>query len=144
MDKENKNLYLSGFILGLGILGAVDGIVFHQLLQWHHLVDHPNHPFEIFSDGIFNTLVAVLLVSGGIKIFLDFRKNQLSNNSRVFFGALLTGGGAFNLLEGLINHHLLKIHHVKPGDPYELLYDLAFLLVGAILVMMGWRITRNQ
>ncbi|WP_279401557.1 DUF2243 domain-containing protein [Piscibacillus salipiscarius] len=48
MTKENKNLFVAGFILGLGILGAIDGVVFHQLLQWHHMILSPNIKVEIF------------------------------------------------------------------------------------------------
>jgi uncharacterized membrane protein len=137
MTIEKRNLYIAGFILGLGILGAVDGVLFHQFLQWHHLIDHPNHRLEIISDGVFNSLIAVLLIWGGFKIFLHARNDQLSNNSRIFIGAILTGGGTFNIVEGLVNHHILQVHKVKPGDPYELYYDIGFLLIGAFLVSIG-------
>ena len=36
---------LPGFLLGVGFGGFVDGIVLHQILQWHHMLtatgDHP-------------------------------------------------------------------------------------------------------
>ena len=30
-------LALPGLLLGLGVGGFIDGIVLHQLLQWHHM-----------------------------------------------------------------------------------------------------------
>ncbi len=50
--------------------------------------------------------------------------------------SLLIGFGLFNLVEGLIDHQILGIHHVKPG-PNQLAWDLGFLALGAIAVAIG-------
>ena len=34
----------AGILLGVGIGGFFDGVVFHQVLQWHHLVTSAGHP----------------------------------------------------------------------------------------------------
>jgi uncharacterized membrane protein len=34
----------AGVILGLGLGGLIDGIVFHQVLQWHHMICFSCHP----------------------------------------------------------------------------------------------------
>lgn len=39
------------------------------------------------------------------------------------------GAGVFNLAEGLIDHHILQIHHVRFGSPNEHVYDIAFDIV---------------
>jgi len=39
---------------------------------------------------------------------------------------MLAGWGGFNVVERLIDHHLLGVHHVRVG-PDELLYDIGFL-----------------
>ena len=31
---------MSGLLYGLGLGGFIDGIVLHQILQWHHMVTH--------------------------------------------------------------------------------------------------------
>jgi uncharacterized membrane protein len=52
---------------------------------------------------------------------------------------LLAGWGVFNLVEGIIDHQILGIHHVREGNQgYELAWDLAFLAFGAILLIVGW------
>ena len=59
---KDKNLLIAAVILGLGLLGAIDGIVFHQLLQWHHMVDSPNIRLEIITDGFFTAAFSALLI----------------------------------------------------------------------------------
>ena len=36
-NSNHKLLITAGILLGLGQAGFFDGIVFHQLLQWHHM-----------------------------------------------------------------------------------------------------------
>jgi hypothetical protein len=40
-------------------------------------------------------------------------------------------------------HHILGIHHVVPGSPYEFAADLAFLASGVILAGAGWNLVRD-
>jgi uncharacterized membrane protein len=144
LKKENKNLLIAGLILGLGLLGAIDGIVFHQLLQWHHMVLSDNIQLEIFTDGLFTALFSAKLLWGGVKIFQDARKNQLGSSWKIFLGGIFIGGGAFNLVEGIVDHHILQVHRVKPLAENPLMYDLAFLAIGALLVVIGFMIKRLE
>lgn len=50
---------------------------------------------------------------------------------------MLLGWGAFNVVEGLMNHHFLGIHHVISGD-FQTLADILFLVFGALLIAGGW------
>ncbi|MEQ2525117.1 DUF2243 domain-containing protein [Bacillaceae bacterium CLA-AA-H227] len=144
MKKENKNLFTSGLILGLGLLGAIDGILFHQLLQWHHMILSPNIKLEIFTDGLFTSLFSALLIWGGVKIFQDSRHNKLGSSWKIFLGGIFVGGGTFNLVEGIINHHILQVHRVKPLAENPLVYDLAFLVIGFFLFIIGILIKRLE
>ena len=62
--------------------------------------------------------------------------------ARELLGAALAGWGAFNLVEGIVDHHLLGLHHVRPGDA-ELAYDLGFLALGGALVIAGAYLIRS-
>ena len=103
------------FILGLGLLGAVDGIVFHQILQWHSVYMDTDHHGRIVSDGLFHTFAVATLVVGAVLLWLAGHPGSIERGARLLVGGLLTGGGTFNLVEGIVNHHLLGIHHVKQG-----------------------------
>lgn len=53
------------------------------------------------------------------------------------------GMGTFQIVEGLVNHHLLEIHHVRPGVPNEWLYDAVYLIVGLLLFVGGFVIRKR-
>lgn len=60
----------------------------------------------------------------------------------LLIGTLLLGWGIFNLAEGLVDHHLLGLHHVRAG-PNQLVYDLGFLVWGALMFFGGWSLVRR-
>ena len=69
-------------------------------------------------------------------------RNGYRGVARHLLGLLLMGWGLFNLVEGIVDHHILGIHHVRSGD-HELLYDLGFLLLGAVLLAGGLLLARQ-
>ena len=144
VEFKRRLMAKGSFVLGFGLLGAVDGIVFHQLLQWHSVYMHTDHRGQIISDGLFHSLTVVTLVVGAIMLWLAGRPGELDRGRRLLIGGILLGGGTFNVAEGLIDHHILQIHHVKQGDPNELLYDLAFLASGFILLLIGIMVRGND
>lgn len=112
---------IPGVLLGLGLGGFVDGIVVHQLFQWHHMIsDTHDHPVttvagleaNTFADGLFHVGTWILVLAGTMSMLLAWRHGRLAPSWRSQIGLLLTGWGLFNLVEGLINHQILGIHHV--------------------------------
>lgn len=99
---------------------------------------------EILTDGLFTSLFSALLIWAGVKIFRDARKNELGTSWKLFVGGIFAGGGTFNLVEGIIDHHILQVHRVRPTADNPLLYDLAFLAIGFLLVMIGLMIKRLE
>ncbi len=143
-SKHRTPLIIAGIFLGLGLGGFVDGIVLHQILQWHHmlsnvkpLVNLPNIDLNMAWDGLFHVLDWVLTVVGVVLLWRAGGRDDVPWSSNIFFGSLLIGAGLFNLVEGIIDHHILGIHHVKSG-PHQLAWDLGFLGVGGLLVLVGW------
>lgn len=143
-------LIIAGVLLGCGFAGFFDGIVLHQILQWHHMVSsiRPTNSLadleaNTFWDGVFLVAATMLTAIGIILLWLAHKSNQLSNSTRTLVGSLLFGTGAFNLIEGLIDHHLLGIHHVKSGVN-QLFWDLGFLALNAVLVGLGLLNLRSQ
>jgi uncharacterized membrane protein len=66
-------------------------------------------------------------------------------STRSFCGYLLIGWGAFNLVEGIVDHHLLTLHHVREGaDVRETAWDVGFLVFGALLILAGWLLSRPR
>ena len=140
---KKKMLIIGSFLLGFGFMGAMDGIIFHQLLQWHSVIMETSRSGQIISDGIFHFSVTIALVVGGFILWLADNPLNQKRGIKLVLSWFLIGTGLFNLIEGVINHHILMIHRVKPGDPNALLYDIAFLLVGAILFLIGFFLRRS-
>lgn len=131
-------------LIGVGLLGSLDGILFHQLLQWHSVVMNTDHHGMIFSDGLFHAMTTIALVVGTWLLWQAGGSEARSVGLMKIIGWVLMGGGAFNLIEGIVNHHLLQIHHVKQGDPNELLYDLLYLGSGMILMGIGQMLASHK
>ena len=136
-------------LLGLGLGGFFDGIVLHQILQWHHMLSAHTPPNSLASlelntlaDGLFHAATWVFTMSGVLLIWGGLRNGASLGWSRLV-GGMLAGWGAFNVVEGLVDHHLLRVHHVRPG-PHELLYDIGFLVWGGIMLAAGMFLLRNR
>ncbi|WP_245922668.1 DUF2243 domain-containing protein [Alkalicoccus saliphilus] len=136
-QQKNKKFETGSFLLGFGFLGAMDGIVFHQLLQWHSVIMDTTETMQIVSDGLFHLAVTITLIAGAVILWMGGRPPNLKEGFRRMLSMFLIGGGIFNLVEGIINHHILQIHRVHPEAANPLFYDLAFLASGAVLVIIG-------
>jgi uncharacterized membrane protein len=134
----------AGIVLGVGLGGFIDGILLHMLLQWHHLICFTCHPGatladlrrNIFFDGVFHAFTLALTALGVGLLWRALRGSHAPVPGRILGGALIFGWGLFNVVEGLVDHQILAIHHVRPG-PTELGWDLGFLLVSAGLMLAG-------
>jgi uncharacterized membrane protein len=151
-------LTLPGIVLGVGMGGFVDGIVLHQILQWHHLLTStdtdnigvPYYPADTVPglevntlwDGLFHATTWVFVVAGLWLLQRAWRGASVPRAWRALLGLLLAGWGLFNLVEGVVDHHLLGIHHVREGAG-RLWWDLAFLAFGALLLVGGWALYRS-
>jgi uncharacterized membrane protein len=133
-------------LLGVGLGGFVDGIVLHQILQWHHMLtatgDHPATTVagleaNTLADGLFHAATWIAVAAGVDLAVRAWRRGELAPPWRAHVGLMLAGWGAFNLVEGLIDHQLLGVHHVRDDLGAPLGWDVGFLAFGAVLVAVG-------
>src|SRR3954447_2199479 len=125
------SLRLPGIVLGIGLGGFVDGIVLHQLLQWHHMLSstHWNTSTvggleaNTLADGLFHAAVWLTVVGGIWILWKRTSEWRWAASGRALLGWMLVGWGFFNLAEGVIDHQLLGIHHVRSGA-HHLAWDL--------------------
>lgn len=144
-DQQLGSLRRAGVVLGLGFGGFVDGIVLHQILQWHHMLTSAGYPpdtvgalqVNTLADGLFHAGTWIISIIGLGMLWRATVGVRYRPSGQVLVGAMAMGWGIFNLAEGLVNHHILGIHHVRPG-PDEALYDIGFLVLGVALVVGGW------
>jgi uncharacterized membrane protein len=143
---------LPSLLLGIGLGGFVDGIVLHQILQWHHILTAEGCcpattvsglEDNTLADGIFHAATWIAVMAGTIFAVRAWQRGELAPPWRFHFGGLLLGWGAFNLVEGLIDHHVLGIHHVRDDLGGPIGWDLGFLAFGALLAIVGWALIRS-
>jgi uncharacterized membrane protein len=143
---------LPGFLMGLGFGGFVDGIVLHQVLQWHHMLtstgDHPSDTVagleaNTLADGLFHLATWVFVFVGVLMAVRAWQRGELAPPWRAQFGLLLAGWGVFNVVEGLIDHELLGIHHVRDDLGGPIGWDLGFLAFGVLLAVGGWLLAKS-
>ncbi len=137
-------LLLTGFGLG----AFLDGIVLHQVLQWHHLVvarvpadDLAGLEANTLWDGVFH-LVSWLVVVAGLVWTVRGRAALRPVPWRALTGALLVGWGAFNITDQVVFHLLLEAHHIRMVEDYQL-YDWGYTAIGALLVAAGLALVRR-
>ena len=141
----------AGILFGLGLGGFFDGIVLHQILQWHHMVSSwypidsiPNLELNTRWDGIFHSATYVFVVLGLFILWRAAHRGHLSWSNKLLAGSLLVGWGLFNTVEGVIDHQILGVHHVNETMPRDqwIFWDVGFLLWGVAMLVAGWLLVR--
>lgn len=138
------------FALGLSIGGVFDGILLHQILQWHHLLSGiadraADLRFQVMADGVFHAAMYILLLIG-----LGFLWRQRRDPDTSQFAAAsamawtFMGFGAWHLVDAVLSHWLLGLHRVKMDSPNPFFWDLLWLAVfGLGPLLLGWRFLKG-
>ncbi len=143
----------AGIFLGLGIGGFFDGIVLHQTLQWHHMLTSGGYPpttlqnlqVNTLWDGLFHSVTYVFVLVGLLLLWRAAHKTHRRWSGKMLAGTLLMGFGLFNVVEGIVDHFLLGIHHVNETVPREqwIVWDIGFLVWGGVMLIGGWLLIRS-
>lgn len=127
----------AGYLLGFALGGFFDGILLHQILQWHHLLlaieSGPLQDMrtQILADGLFHLLMYAIALGG---IFSLWRTRQTSEltGKRLFADALI-GFGLWHIIDAVLSHWLLGIHRIKMVSPNPLAWDVLWVVVFGVL-----------
>jgi len=144
-------LVTAALVLGIGVGGFIDGIVFHQLLQWHQMVSAKLPPDSVtaksvnmFWDGVFHMLMLVAVGIGIVLLWRVGRRREADKSGRLLAGGMLAGWGIFNIVEGLINHQLVGLHNVREVAASPQAWNLAFLIVSLLMLAGGVGMMRHR
>jgi uncharacterized membrane protein len=131
-------------------VGFVDGIVLNQILQWHHMLTSAGYPADSLPNLTVNTLAGGLFhaatwIATGLGLWLLHRavRRGAAWSGYRLLGGMAIGWGAFNRVEGIVDHHVLGLHHVRESAANVLLWDLGFLASGVVLVGIGVALSRR-
>ncbi len=141
---------LPSVLLGSGFGGFIDGIVFHQILQWHHMVSSqgccPTSGVagledNTLADGIFHAVTWIVTVAGSFAAVRAWRRGELAPPWRAHVGGLIAGWGIFNLLDSA-NHFIFRLHHIRDDLGGPVGWDIGFLVFALGLLAIGGAMAR--
>ena len=148
MTDSAKLPVAAGLVLGAGLGMFADGIVLHQLLQWHHMVAEYESTENVagletntFWDGVFHASAWVVTLIGAILLWRSRGSARLPG--RALAGLMLIGWGAFHAVDQFVFHLALEAHHIRMVDDYAV-YDWSFFGLGVLFALAGWTLVRSE
>jgi uncharacterized membrane protein len=134
-------------VLGFALGGFFDGILLHQVLQWHHFLSlvegrpYQDLQVQILADGLFHIAVYVVAVLG---LVLLWRRGQERPADRVLLAWAVLGFSVWQFVDVVVVHWVIGIHRVRVGVPSPLLWDIGWLAAfGLTTLLLGLWILRT-
>lgn len=130
----------AGILVGIGIMAAVDEIIFHQILAWHHFYDRATTKIGLLSDGLLHSAELIFIVAGFFMLLDLIRSNSIFKKKA--WAGFFIGLAGFHLFDGIVDHKVLRLHQVRYVENI-LPYDLGWNIAGIILLVIGIIINRK-
>lgn len=138
-----RPMVVAGLWLGIGMGGFVDGILLHQIAQVHAMLSArvpldsmANMRTNMTADGLFHAVIWLAVLVGVALLFAAGKRTDVHWSGRALAGGMIAGWGLFNVVEGVIDHHLLRLHHVVERLGLSI-WDWLFLGGSAVLIAVG-------
>ena len=149
-DGFSSSLRWAGYALGFALGGFFDGILLHQVLQWHHLlsgIDEARQDirFLILTDGLFHVLMYAIAAAGLWLLWRARAAFAVAGADRLLFANALIGFGVWHILDSLLSHWILGIHRIRMDVDNPLFWDLLwFFVFGVLPALIGLALRRNR
>ena len=144
-------LMAAATVTGIGLGGFVDGILLHQVLQVHEMLsnkiaasNYVGKSINMFWDGIFHAFCFLVVFTGIIMLWKLFPRKDIDISGKVFYGGLLMGWALFNIVEGVIDHQILKLHNVVELSANHSIANYSFLVVSILMLITGYALATNK
>jgi uncharacterized membrane protein len=140
-----RSKLIGALLFGFGAGALLDVIVFHEMLQWHHLFSAYRSArtlsglrWNLRWDGAFE-LLSLLVLIAGLAIAWPPREEE----GRRFAALAVAGWGLFNVVDELVFHLILGAHHIRGGSRSSP-HDSGFAVAGLLLLAGGLYAARRQ
>jgi uncharacterized membrane protein len=130
-------------LLGFALGGFFDGILLHQILQWHHLLSVvKGEPFgdiavQILADGLFHAAMYVVAAVGLWRLYSAVKRAGRPPLAVPLVGALAIGFGVWHVVDTFVSHWWLGIHRIRMAPPGPLFWDVLWLVVFGLLPLLA-------
>lgn len=143
-------LTIASMVLGIGLGGFIDGIALHQILQWHEMLsnkipatDYIGKSVNMFWDGIFHAFCLIVVLVGVVLLWKLLGRKDIDRSGKLLSGGFLLGWGLFNMVEGIIDHHLLKLHNVMEFSSNHDFANYSFLGLSVVMLIIGYALINS-
>lgn len=146
-----RRLAWAGGWLGFALGGFFDGILLHQILQWHHLLSALEGPrfadlrVQVLADGMFHALMYVIALVGLWLLWRSRAALATEGAGRTVAAGALLGFGLWHVADAVLSHWLLGIHRIRMDSEVPLLWDLGWVVVfgGGMMALGLWAARRG-
>lgn len=146
---EHSRLVWGASLLGFALGGLFDGILLHQMLQWHHLLSAIDSPAladlrdQVLADGAFHVVMYLVSVAG-LWLLWRARRQTASSSGRVLLGYALIGFGIWHAIDAVLVHWILGLHRIRMDTDNPLAWDLLWVFAfGLVPAAVGWILRRG-
>lgn len=142
---------IAGGVIGFSLGGFFDGIVLHQILQWHHLLSalegatFRDIRVQILADGIFHAGMYGVALMGLAMLWRRRRDLGLPGSGRGLAIGLLAGFGLWDVVDAVVFHWTLQVHRIRMDVENPLVWDLGWLaLFGLVPLGLAYLLARRS
>lgn len=135
-------------VLGFALGGFFDGILLHQVLQWHHLLSLvpglDDLRLQVLWDGYFHMLMYAIAAAALWGLWRAYRRNVAAPSASSLLAAALLGFGIWNVVDAVLSHWTLGIHRIRLDTLHPLAWDLAWLAVFGVVPLVAGLVLRRR
>jgi uncharacterized membrane protein len=149
-SRPTRGLLIAGGVIGFALGGFFDGILLHQVLQWHHFLSLvPGEALrdirnQILADGMFHVAVYAIAAIGLALLWRARGGFAADGADRRLLGAAALGFVAWQAVDIGFFHWIVGIHRVRVDVPNPLAWDIGWLVVtGAPPLLLGLLLLRR-
>jgi uncharacterized membrane protein len=146
---EERLRAVGALLLGFALGGFFDGILLHQILQWHHLLSGLDAPgmrdlrVQVIADGVFHGLMYVIAIVGLTLLYRVRRASTTATVSAVL-APVLFGFGLWHVIDAVLSHWLTGIHRIRMDVPEPLWWDLGWLGIFGVVPVAAALFVRRR
>jgi uncharacterized membrane protein len=147
----DRSWVTGGLLLGVSLGGLFDGILLHQVLQWHHLLSLLESQsvqdirVQIMADGLFHVLMYVL-VCVGLLLLWRANRSHLQARASALLGITLLGFGIWQFVDVILFHWIIRIHRIRVDVDNPLVWDVGWIIIFGVPAVAAslWILSRGR
>jgi uncharacterized membrane protein len=140
----------AGYLIGFSLAGFFDGILLHQILQWHHLLSgiegarFQDLRVQVMADGVFHLVMYVLALVGLYLLWHARGEARRAGADRLMFANALIGFGVWHVVDAVFVHWMLGFHRIRMDAENLLLWDLIWLVPFGVVPLVAGLLLRQR